>query len=81
MIRLDELVEKYDILTGRRGMGFMQGIIVEGKPAGEIVKAAIADGLVILTAGTNVIRLVPPLVITRQDIDEMIMKLEKALSQ
>ena len=79
--RLDELVEKYDILTGRRGMGFMQGIIVEGKPAGEIVKAAIADGLVILTAGTNVIRLVPPLVITRQDIDEMIMKLEKALSQ
>ena len=79
--KLDELVDKYDFLIKRRGMGFMQGIVVEGKPVGEIVKAAIADGLVILSAGSNVIRLVPPLVITKEDIDEMIGKLEKVLAE
>lgn len=79
--RLDELVSKYDFLTERRGRGFMQGIVVEGKPVGEIVKNAIADGLVILSAGSNVIRLVPPLVITKEDIDEMIVKLERVLGE
>ncbi len=77
--KLDALVEKYDFLTQRRGMGFMQGLVVEGRQAGEIVKAAIANGLVILSAGSNVLRLVPPLVITEDDIDEMIQKLEEVL--
>ena len=77
--RLDTLVEKYDFLTERRGMGFMQGVVVEGKPVGDIVKAALAEGLVILSAGSNVLRFVPPLVITKDDIDEMIAKLEKVL--
>lgn len=77
--RLDTLVEKYDFLTERRGMGFMQGVVVEGKPVGDIVKAALGEGLVILSAGSNVLRFVPPLVITKDDIDEMIAKLEKVL--
>ena len=74
--RLDELVEKYDFLTCRRGAGFMQGLVVSGRPVGDIVKKALAGGLVILSAGADVIRLVPPLVITREDIDEMIRLLE-----
>ncbi len=78
--RLDALVQKYDFLTGRRGMGFMQGVVVEGKPVGDIVKAALGEGLVILSAGSNVLRFVPPLVITKEDIDEMIAKLEKVLA-
>ena len=77
--KLDALVEKYDFLTQRRGMGFMQGLVVEGRQAGEIVKAAIGNGLVILSAGSNVLRLVPPLIITKDDIDEMIHKLEEVL--
>jgi acetylornithine/N-succinyldiaminopimelate aminotransferase len=76
--RLDMLVSKYDFLTRRRGMGFMQGLVVEGRPVGEIVKNALAQGLVILSAGTNVIRLVPPLIITKDDIDEMAEKLERS---
>ena len=76
--RLDTLVSKYDFLTRRRGMGFMQGLVVEGRPVGEIVKNALAQGLVILSAGTNVIRLVPPLIITKDDIDEMAEKLERS---
>ncbi|MEE0807183.1 MAG: aspartate aminotransferase family protein [Acutalibacteraceae bacterium] len=78
--RLDELVEKHDCLAGRRGMGFMQGLIVTGRPVGDVVKAALANGLIVLSAGSDVLRLVPPLVITREDIDEMILCLENALS-
>ena len=54
----------------------MQGLVVSGRPVGDIVKKALSNGLVILSAGTDVIRLVPPLVITREDIDEMIRLLE-----
>lgn len=77
--KLDALIRRHDFLKGRRGMGFMQGIIVEGRPVSGIVKKAIANGLVILSAGSDVIRLVPPLVITKEDIDEMIRKLEESL--
>jgi acetylornithine/N-succinyldiaminopimelate aminotransferase len=74
--KLDELVGRYDFLTARRGMGFMQGLVVEGRPVGAIVKKALENGLVILSAGSDVIRLVPPLVITGNDIDEMVRRLE-----
>ena len=77
--RLDELVEGHECLKERRGMGLMQGVAVEGRPASEIVKAAVESGLVILSAGNNVIRFVPPLIITKEDIDEMIGKLEAVL--
>ena len=77
--KLDELVEKHDCFTARRGKGFMQGLVVSGRPVGEIVKAALANGLVVLSAGSDVLRLVPPLVITEKDIDEMVEKLEAVL--
>ena len=74
--RLDELVSKYDFLSTRRGKGFMQGLVVEGRPVGEIINKALSNGLIIISAGSNVLRLVPPLVIEKSDIDEMIEKLE-----
>ena len=77
--KLDELIEKYDFLTARRGKGLMQGLVVEGKPVGEIVKKALENGLIIISAGSNVLRMVPPLVITKEHIDEMLEKLEKSL--
>ena len=77
--KLDQLVEKYDFITTRRGKGLMQGLVLEGKPVGEVVTKAIENGLLVISAGTNVLRMVPPLVITEADIDEMIEKLEKAL--
>lgn len=76
--KLDELVEKYDFLTERRGKGLMQGLEVKGRPVGEIVNRALDNGLIIITAGSNVLRFVPPLVITRADVDCMIEKLEKS---
>ena len=76
---LDELVEKYDCLAARRGKGFMQGLVVTGCPVGEVINRAIENGLLVISAGSDVLRMVPPLVITKDDIDEMIEKLEKAL--
>ena len=76
--RLDELVEKYEFLTVRRGKGLMQGLVVSGRPVGEIVQQALKNGLLVITAGSDVLRMVPPLVITEADVDEMIEKLEKS---
>ena len=76
---LDGLVDKYDCLKTRRGKGLMQGLAVEGYPVGKIVSAALEKGLVILSAGSDVIRLVPPLVITREDIDRMAVLLGQVL--
>ncbi|MGN0276271.1 MAG: aspartate aminotransferase family protein [Hominisplanchenecus sp.] len=77
--KLDELVKKHDCFAARRGKGFMQGLVVTGRPVGEIVKAALENGLVLMSAGSDVLRFVPPLVITEQDIDEMVRKLEEVL--
>ena len=77
--KLDELVKKYDCLAARRGKGFMQGLVVTGRPVGEVINRAIENGLLVISAGSDVLRMVPPLVITKDDIDEMIEKLEKAL--
>lgn len=74
--KLDELVEKYDFLSARRGKGFMQGLVVTGRPVGEIVKKALENGLIVISAGSDVIRFVPPLVITKENIDEMVKRLE-----
>ena len=63
--KLDELVSEYDCFSQRRGMGLMQGLVVAGRPVGELVKKALDNGLVVLSAGEDVLRLVPPLVITR----------------
>ncbi|MEE8836946.1 MAG: aspartate aminotransferase family protein [Eubacteriales bacterium] len=79
--KLDGLTEKYDCLAERRGKGLMQGLVVQGRPAGEIVSAALEEGLVVITASGNVIRLVPPLVIEKSDIDEMAEKLGKAIEK
>ena len=77
--KLDELVEKYEFLTERRGKGLMQGIVVEGRSVGDLIKKAMENGLILISAGSNVLRFVPPLIITKEHIDEMIEKLQKSL--
>lgn len=76
--KLDRLVEKYDFLTERRGKGLIQGLQVTGRPVGEIAARALENGLVIITAGSDVLRFVPPLVITKADVDDMTDRLERA---
>lgn len=78
--KLDDLVAGSDVFTGRRGKGLMQGLIVkDGVKPGDIVNKALDNGLIVITAGSNVVRMVPPLVITKAHVDEMIEKLQKCL--
>ena len=74
--QLDELVKEYDFLELRRGKGLMQGLVVSGRPVGEIVNKALENGLIIISAGSNVLRMLPPLVIEKEHVDEMIRKLK-----
>lgn len=77
--KLDELVAEYDFLTARRGMGLMQGIECE-KPVGQIAARALEEGLIVITAGSNVLRFVPPLIIEEKHVDEMAEKLNAVLT-
>lgn len=76
--QLDKVVNDYDIAVERRGMGLMQGLQLTVNPK-DVISAALENGLILFSAGTNVIRFVPPLVITKDDVDEMILKLRKSL--
>ena len=78
--KLNSIVDKYECVSARRGKGFIQGLVIAGRPVGDVVNKALANGLLVISAGSDVLRLVPPLVITKEHIDEMIDKLEKSLS-
>ena len=71
--KLEELKESYDFITGHRGIALMQGLeFAPEKPVGDIVKKALEKGLILISAGNNVIRFVPPLVIEKEHVDEMV---------
>lgn len=78
--KLDELVATNPDVKLRRGKGLMQGLVL-GKPVGEVIQKAMEHGLIVISAGGNVLRLVPPLVITKKHVDEMIEKLKISLSE
>ena len=79
--KLDALVDKYDCIAARRGKGLIQGLVIQGRPVGEVVLKSMDEGLIVITAGSDVLRLVPPLVITKDHVDEMVEKLERALTK
>ncbi len=76
--QLERLVQEKDCVIARKGKGLIQGIEIS-KPVGEVTNAALKEGLLVISARGNVIRLVPPLVIEKQHVDEMIDKLSKVL--
>lgn len=76
--KLDDLVAEMDCLTARRGKGLIQGLVTTKAP-GDVINKALEEGLVIISAGSDVIRMVPPLIIEKEHVDELIIKLKKAL--
>ena len=78
--KLEELKASNPHILDHRGMGLMQGLEFDS-PVAEIVKAALEDGLVLISAGANIIRFVPPLVISKEDVDEMIRILSGVLDR
>ena len=69
--KLGELAEQVSWISGRRGAGFMQGLVVTGRPVGEVINAALEKGLLVISAGTDVLRLVPPLIADKPEIDQL----------
>ena len=78
--KLDELVAKYDFCAARRGRGFMQGLVCKG-PVKDVIADAMDHGLILINAGADIIRILPPLVITEREIDEMALILGEALAK
>ena len=76
--QLDGIAAEFSCVEARRGVGLMQGIVLD-RPVGGIITEAMERGLVLINAGTSIIRFVPPLVITEEHVDEMISILRKSL--
>lgn len=69
--KLDALAAKYDFIRAHRGGGLMQGLECEGA-VGDVINRAVEKGLLLINAGTNIIRFIPPLIVSKADVDDMI---------
>lgn len=76
--RLEEIRANHPEIIDHRGIGFIQGLEF-ANPVGPIVAKLLEEGVITFTAGTNVIRFIPPLIATKAHVDEMIGKLDKCL--
>ena len=76
--KLEQIKETYGFGMERRGLGMMQGIELDPKvPAAKISRLCLEQGLILITAGNNVLRFLPPLVIEEKHVDEMAGILQK----
>ncbi|HOO79273.1 MAG TPA: aspartate aminotransferase family protein [Lachnospiraceae bacterium] len=76
--KLDEIEASKEDIIDHRGVGLMQGLEFN-HPVADIINKALAQGVVLINAGTNIIRFLPPLVITKQHVDEMLEILKNCL--
>lgn len=78
--RLDELVDEFDCIETRRGVGMMQGLVFN-RAVGDIIVKAMDKGLVLINAGTDIIRFVPPLIIQKEHVDQMMEILRESIAE
>ncbi len=76
--QLSTLKEKHDCIVEVRGLGMMIGIELNYE-CGDLVKKALENGVIINVAGGNVVRLIPPLILTRDEIDQVVKVIDKIL--
>lgn len=69
--KLDALATKYDGIKAHRGVGLMQGLEC-GEAVSGVINRAVEKGLLLINAGTNIIRFIPPLIVSKADVDHMI---------
>lgn len=75
---LQHLVDTKDVAKETRGLGLMRGLELT-EPAGPYIMKALEKGMILMSAGTHVIRFIPPLIIEKKHVDEMIAVLEEIL--
>ncbi|MCD7724969.1 MAG: aspartate aminotransferase family protein [Clostridiales bacterium] len=78
--RLEEMVQEFDCVQERRGLGMMQGLVFD-RAVGDVIVKAMDKGLILINAGTNIIRFVPPLVITKEHVDDMMVILRESIGE
>ena len=79
--KLDGLMQRYDCITARRGKGLMQGLVIgHGIKVGDITKEALNHGLIVISAGSDVLRMVPPLIIEKKHVEEFVQKLAETIN-
>ncbi len=78
--KLAELAEKKVSVKESRGLGLMRGLeMADGYKVSDVIAKCQAEGLLVISAGSNVLRMVPPLIITKEDVDKAIAILDKCL--
>ena len=78
--KLREVADEFACITERRGTGLMQGLMFD-RPVAQVINKAMEKGLILINAGPNIIRFVPPLVIEKEHVDEMIAILRRAIAE
>ena len=79
--KLQGLCDKYEIAKEFRGKGLLKGLVIDEKvPVNQIILKAMDLGLIVISASGNVLRMVPPLVITQENVDEMIAIVDQVLA-
>jgi acetylornithine/N-succinyldiaminopimelate aminotransferase len=78
--KIDELASRYSFIRGTRGIGLMRAFDLAEPNAQDIMDRALERGLLITNAGPSTIRMIPPLILQRADVDEAIEKLDTALA-
>ena len=77
--KLEEIVRTCGCAVKAKGKGLIQGLQIT-KPVSEVSAKALEEGLLIIGAGSDVLRIIPPLIIEKEHVDEMAEKLKKALA-
>ena len=77
---IEELVEKHPTAIEQKGLGLMQGVAVTVN-RDELEKLAFQKGLLVCAAGADVIRFVPPLIVTEEDIHKAIHIMDECLTE
>jgi acetylornithine/succinyldiaminopimelate/putrescine aminotransferase len=78
--KLQSFVGKYPCVKGVRGLGLMIGLLLD-RPAGSVLASLRAKGMIALSAGETVLRLVPPLTVTQEDCEKAINLIDQALAE
>ncbi|MDE6675626.1 MAG: aspartate aminotransferase family protein [Acetatifactor sp.] len=78
--KLEELTRRHDCIETHRGVGLLQGLVFN-KPVGEIINRAMEKGLILINAGTHIIRFVPALTVSKADVDAMAEILDSCIEE
>jgi acetylornithine/N-succinyldiaminopimelate aminotransferase len=79
--KMQALCARYDFIDSPRGMGLMRAVNVQRDLAGKIVEKAMQHGVLLNALGTTTLRIIPPLVVSKADLDEAAESLDKALAE